>query len=176
MIISVPPRNKRKRRQRWIIAQSKTIKSDFEVFALPNLWIHLLQKWRSGLSRQAPLDRCVLGRGVGPSYCSTAGLLSGCWGHCCVFPPTENCSRLPEPTAQPRAVPWSLPCIQTSWVWVRSGKHSCSHIICNWLLFLQPTDHLVNKHDMKGGEKSLFSWTAHILHGWFCSPLILLCP
>lgn len=37
MIISFPPRNKRKRRQHWIIIQSKTIKLDFEVVALPNL-------------------------------------------------------------------------------------------------------------------------------------------
>lgn len=37
MIISFPYRNKRKRRQRRIITLSKTIKSDFEVVAPPNL-------------------------------------------------------------------------------------------------------------------------------------------
>lgn len=37
MIISVPRRNKSKRRQRQIITPSKTIKSDFEVAAPPNL-------------------------------------------------------------------------------------------------------------------------------------------
>lgn len=152
------------------------------------LEIHLLEKWCFGLSRQAPLDHCVVGHGVGPTYSSIAGLLLGCWGHWCVFPPTEHCSRPPQPFhSRPRVVPWSHPCIKTSWVWVRRGEHSCSHIICSWLLLLQPIDHCVNKHDTNGKKLHRFTqkYLVSALHSaafncwsevfWTCISLVISC-
>lgn len=100
MIISFPPRNKRKRRQHWIIIQSKTIKLDFEVVALPNLRNTSGEEmvfWAQPTGAVGPLRRGPRGRAYLFQQCRTAfGLLRTHW---CVFPPTENCSTPPESAA-----------------------------------------------------------------------------
>lgn len=91
MIISFPPRNKRKRRQCWIITLSKTIKSDFEVAAPPNL-SHIsaaeMASWAQPAGAVGPLRLGPRGRAPAHSCVqrsAAAGLLS-------VFPPTERLS------------------------------------------------------------------------------------
>lgn len=79
MIISFPPRNKRKRRQHWIITQSKTIKLDFEVVALPNLrntsGVEMVF-WAQPTGAVGPLCRGPRGRTFLFLYCRAAfGLL-----------------------------------------------------------------------------------------------------
>lgn len=154
MIISFPPRNKRKRRQHWIIIQSKTIKWDFEVVALPNLTntsgVEMVF-WAQPTGAVGPLCRGPRGRAHLFQYRGAAFGLP----RTLVCVPThralQQTRQSPQPFhSRPRVVPWSHPCIKTSWVWVRRGKHSCSHIICSWLLLLQPIDHCVNKHNMNG--------------------------
>lgn len=149
MVISFPPRNKRKRRQRWIITQSKTIKSDFEVAALPNLWNTSgaeMVFWAQPTGAVGPLRHGPRGRAYLFQYCRAAA---------CSHPQSIATDRQsPQPFhSPPRLVPWSHPCIKTSWAWVRRGQRSCSHIICSWLPLLQPADHCENKYDMKDGGR-----------------------
>lgn len=161
MIISFPPRNKRKRRQHWIIIQSKTIKSDFEVVALPNLrntsGVEMVF-WAQPTGAVGPLRRRPRGRVYLFQYRRAAFWVAEDTGVCSHPQSIAADRQSPQPFhSHPRVVPWSHPCIKTSWVWVRRGEHSCSHIICSWLLLLQPIDHCVNKHDMNGTKVFCFA-------------------
>lgn len=137
MIISFPPRNKRKRRRhRWIITLSKTIKSDFEVVAPPNLSNTSAAEmtfWAQPTGAAGPLR---LGpRGSGPAH--------SCVAQCCccrvaVCDPTHGALQHSGwVRSQPRGVPWP-PRIKTSWAQVRSRNTRARTSFV--------TEHCVNKH------------------------------
>lgn len=92
MIISFPPRNKRKKkRERETAALNnhtiKTIKSDFEVGLTSKSQQYIC--WRNGVLGSADRRRWAAvswATGSAPIYSSAAGLLLGCRGHCSRVP------------------------------------------------------------------------------------------
>lgn len=142
MIISFPPRNKRKRRQCWIITLSKTIKSDFEVAAPPNL-SHIsaaeMAFWAQPAGAVGPLRLGPRGRAPARSCVqrsAAAGLLS-------VFPPTERLS----PQLSQEASHDPPPCIESSWARVQSGSTRARTSL--------GSGHCVNKHTKVVGRRRL---------------------
>lgn len=136
MIISFPSRNKRKRRQRRIITLSKTIKSDFEVVAPPNLSnisAAEMAFWAQPTGAVGPLRLGPRGR---------APLAHSCAAQCCQVAecvPTQGALQHSGwVRRQPRGVPWSPPCIKTIWARVRSRSTRARTSFV--------TEHCVNKH------------------------------
>lgn len=99
MIISFPPRSKRKRRQRRIITPSKTIKSDFEVVAPPNLGNTSAAEtaFRASAERRR---RTAASWATGSGPLIVVPLLPGCRGHRRASPPTERRRGAAESTAR----------------------------------------------------------------------------
>lgn len=104
--------------------------------------------WRNGVlgsanRRHWPTASRAMGSGL---HCSAAVLLLGCWRRRYVLPPTERCSKPPESTGllEPSKSCPMVPSLHQNQLSVSVA--SCSHIICSWLLLLQPIDCCVNKH------------------------------
>lgn len=145
----------------------KTIKSDFEVVALPNLSNTSAVEmvfWAQPTGAVGPLCRGPRGRADLFQYSRAAIGLP----RTLLRVPTHGAlladRQSPQPFhSRPRLVPWSHPGIKTSWVRVRRGERSCLYIICSWLLLLQTSDQRINKLNSGG----IFNLVPDLHFKWF---------
>lgn len=131
MIISFPPRSKRKRRQRRIITPSKTIKSDFEVVAPPNLGDTSAAEtaFRGPSADRRRRTAASWAAGSGPLV--AVPLLPGCRGHRRASPPTERRRGAPEPTARQEPPHDPVPASKAAGATWDSYSHTTWNSCCN---------------------------------------------